>query len=199
MSKKEIMGTGYRKKRDTKITTMLAVFLIFLFSISTTNVILTCSATTSNTTDSTTTEKIVEEWFLDNDHKPLVTKTYYRNSIVHINITILPQSNSSVEIFTLGTYREDFSPTLANITLAPGESFAENYTLIGGVADVLCYLCRCTLDNSNATIQWWYEVLYSARPEGFIGMEFLFIGGAFLLSTMTLVLITKRKSKKKNE
>jgi len=199
MSKKEIMNNGFRMKRDAKITVITTIFLVFLFTLSAANTIHFCSATSSSSADLTAIEKIVEERFVDNISTPLDTQTYYRNSIVHFNITVLPQSNSSVEIFYLGTYATDFSPVLTNTTLVPGESFAENYTFVGGIASVLGYYCRCTLADSNATILWWYEVLFSAKPEGFIGIDFLFISGAFILSSVTLVLIVKKKSNKKND
>jgi len=170
MSKKEIMLTGYRKKRDAKITTILTIFLVVLFILS-------------------------EELFVDNEMAQMATKLYYLNSIVKINITVLPQSNSSVEIFCEESVIEHFSPILTNFTLAPGESFTESYTYIDDFADAVVYFCWCTLENSNATIQWWYEAIYSAKPDnGFIGIDLLFISGAFLLSTMTLVFIIKRKS-----
>ncbi len=141
---------------------------------------------------------ISEELFVNNFTTILDTNPYPRNSIIHINITVLPQSNASVEILFDGD-DDNVSPKLTNFTLAPGESFAENYTCIIGTICGITYLCHCTLDNSNATIFWLYEVLYLAEMSVFIGVEFLFIGGAFILSTMVLVFITKKKSNKKNK
>ncbi len=198
MPKKGIINNGYRKKRDTKITTILTIFLVVLFILSSANAIHTYLATNSYSTSLTIAEKISEELFVDNEFTQVYTKSYYRNSIIHINITVLPHSNSSVEIICSGFYATDFSPALTNATLTPGESFSESYTFIKGVANGIAYGIRCTTD-SNATVIWSYEVLFSARPEGFIGMEFLFICGALLLSTMTLVLLTKRKHNKKND
>ena len=200
MNKEEIMINGYQKKRDLKITPMLAIYLVVLFIFSTTNTIHSCSATTSSSAGLTITEKTSEELFVDNEMGQIATGLNNRNSIIQINITVLPQSNSSVEIFCEEAAIENYSPILANFTLAPGESFAETYTLSGRAASSVVYFCWCTLDNSNATIQWWYEVLYSAKPDdAFIGMDFLFIVGAVILSTMTLVFIAKRKSNKKND
>ena len=178
---------------------MLAIYLVVLFIFSITNTIHSCSATTSSSAGLTITEKTSEELFVDNEMGQIATGLYYRNSIIQINITVLLHSNSSVEIFCEEAAIEHYSPILANFTLAPGESFAESYTLSGRAVSSVVYFCWCTLNNSNATIQWWYEVLFSARPEGFIGIDFLFISGAFLLSTMTLVFITKRNSNKKND
>ena len=200
MIKKEIMNNGFRKKKDAKITIIMAFFLAVIFTISIFNAIPTCSATTSSSSSLTTTEKIFEERFVDNESIQLIILTYYRNTIIHINIAVLLQSNSSVNIYPPGKYPDDFSPQLTNTTLAPGESFAESYTFVVGVANGLIYLCKCTLVNSNATVLWWYEVLYSAKPDnGFIGIDFSFISGAVVLSTMAMVFIAKRKSNKKNE
>ncbi len=179
----------------------LVLFLVFClvnFNHSTTIPTSATYSTAPINIDLTLNTITSEELFIDNGFTQVVTKTYFRNSIIRINITVLPQSNSSVEIICSGIYAIDFSPALTNATLAPGESFSESYTFIKGVANGIAYGIHCITD-SNATIIWSYDLIYSARPEGFIGTDFPFIIGAVVLSTTILVLITKRKSKKKND
>ncbi len=201
MIKKEIMNNnGFRKRKNAKITTIMAFFLVVIFTISIFNAIPTCFAATSSSSSLSITERIFEERFVDNESIQLITLTYFRDTIIHINITVQIQSNSSVYIYPLGIHREDFSPQQTNTTLAPGKSFAESYKFTGNAAGGFFYFCNCTLVNSNATVLWWYDVIYSAKPDnGFIGIDFLFILGAVILSTMAFVFIAKRKSNKKNE
>ncbi|MHA1556636.1 MAG: hypothetical protein ACTSPM_06830 [Candidatus Heimdallarchaeota archaeon] len=199
MNKKEIIKVGFRKKRDAKKTPMLAIFLVVLFMLSTANTycFLTTHVSSSASTILRSSELeiraiISEELFVDNFTTILNTGTYPRNSIVHINITVLPQSNACVEILYDGN-DDDVSPKLTNFTLAPGGSFAENYTCIIGTICGITYLCHCTLDNSNVTILWWYEVLYSAKPEGFIGIDFPFILGSLIILSLGVIIRSKRK------
>lgn len=138
---------------------------------------------------------ISEELFIDKEFTQVTTRTYYRDSIIRINITVLPQSNSSVEIICSEFYAVDFSPALTNATLVPGESFSESYTFIKGVANGIAYGIRCTTD-SNATVLWSYEVLFSAKPEG-AGIDFPFIVSSLLLSSLVIAVVSKRKQKGK--
>ncbi len=204
MPKKEIKNNKIHLKNIIK-TMFVIILMVFFISPNTavTHCFLDTPGNTSTRTilrptESAINAKISETIFVDNFTTILNTQYYPRNSIIHINITVLSQSNASVEINYDGD-EDYFSPNLTNFILAPGKSFAENYTCKIGTIGGIAYLCHCTLDNSNATIQWWYEVLYLAEMSVFIGVEFLFIGGAFILSTMTLVLITKKKPNKKNE
>ena len=201
---KEMEKREFLRKSNKIITSLKGIFLVLFLVFSLVNVsrfaIISISATCSPSPRNSALAinvKITDELFADNETIQLDTGIYYRESILHINITVLPQSNSSVDIICSEALGNEFSPALTNVTLAPGESFSENYTFIIRTANEIVYACRCTT-GPNATILWSYEVLYSAKPEGFIGIDFLFIGGAFILSTLVLVLITKKKSNKKN-
>ncbi|MHA1556637.1 MAG: hypothetical protein ACTSPM_06835 [Candidatus Heimdallarchaeota archaeon] len=200
MLKNEIMNNEFQRREKRKITPMLTIFLVVLFTLSTANTILTCSATTSCSADLKFNEKVLQEKYMDEDyHYTISTLMLYRDSIIRLNISLLLSSYSSVEICTSEQNAQEFSPFLTNFTLAPGESFTEDYTFIVGVANEVAYECRLTLPNSNATVQWWYDVLYSAKAnDGIIGIEAFFVGVSFIISGITLVFITKRKSNKKN-
>ncbi|MHA1156195.1 MAG: hypothetical protein ACTSQK_08815, partial [Candidatus Heimdallarchaeota archaeon] len=195
----EIMNNGSQLKREAKITSMLTIFLVVLFTLSTANTILTFSATTPSSKDLSMTVINVDEIVVGDYHRPISMGTHYRNSIIQINITILPISNGSVEVFAFESYITEFSPTLTNFTLAPGESFTENYTYIKGTLNELVYYCRCMLPDTNATVRWWYEVLHSVGPSVFIKIEFPFILGGLVLFTLCMKNISKKKSYKKND
>jgi len=137
-----------------------------------------------------TNTEIVEEFFVDVERIQLESGTYYRNSIVRINLTVLPKSNASVEIFTSEELANEFSPALQNVTLAPGESYSKEHTFTYGEANEILYACQCTND-SNATILWIHETIHSARP---IGLEFPSIISSSVLSFIVLVSVIKRKA-----
>ncbi len=128
----------------------------------------------------------------------LDTDSYYKDSIVRVNVTVLTKSNSSINLLIAEEYSVYTSPTQTNETIAPGELFTEDYTIVHNVLSEIVYGCRCTNASSNATIIWSYELLYSAKPSEFIGIEFLFINGS-LLSAMILIVLIKQKPNKKNE
>ncbi|MHA1156190.1 MAG: hypothetical protein ACTSQK_08790 [Candidatus Heimdallarchaeota archaeon] len=190
------------KKLESTIKVFLVLFVVIsLISVNNQSISIHTRATQIShlkNNDLTINGKETIELFVDNKTIQFDTGTYNLNSIININITVLPQSNSSVFIMCSAVYAVEFSPTLTNVTLAPGESFSEDYTIIDRIINGIVYTSRCTTD-SNATILWSYDLIYSAKPAGFIGKDLLFISGAFLLSTMTLVLVTKKKSKKKND
>ena len=187
-------------KRNILLQKMIILLLIYspIITIISSNNINNYSATVPNSDDLLLTEKIVQESFVGDYFIPLSTHGCYRNSIVQFNVTVLPQSNTSVEIFVDAGYAESFSPTLANTTLSPGESFAENYTFVVGLANEIEYFCRCIDTDSNATVRWWYEVLYSAKPEG-IGIEFPIILGGLVLFSLGVRIISIKKHYRKND
>ena len=140
-----------------------------------------------------TNAEIIEELFVDDERIQITTGFYYRNSVVRINLTVLPKSNASVELFTSEELASRYSPALQNVTLAPGESFSKEHTFVYGELTEIVYACQCTTD-SNATILWIYEVLHSARP---IGLDFPFIVSSLLLSSLVIAVVSKRKQKGK--
>ena len=174
--------------------------MIFSIVLSTGNIITNSTSTTViKSANLSLNEKVLQEKFMDEDyHYSLSTLMLYRDSVMRLNISVLLSSYSSVEVSTSEQNAQEFSPNLTNFTLAPGESFVEDYTFVVGVANEVGYECRLTLPNSNATVQWWYEVLYSAKgDDGVIGIEAYFVGISFILSGITLVYISKRRSIKK--
>ncbi len=199
MCNKEIANKG-KQQSVIRISTLYTIILIFSIILSTGNTITNSTSTLRTSTNLSSNEKVVQERFIDDDyHYPLSTLELYRNSIMRLNISVLSSSYSNVEVYPdAALYAQQFSPILTNFTLSPGESFVEDYTFIVGYTNDLEYECRLTLPNSTATVQWWYEVLYSAKPDdAFIGIEVFFVSVSFIVSGIAFVYISKRKSIKK--
>lgn len=136
---------------------------------------------------------ITQTLFVDEEGIQIETNLYPRESVVHINITVLAQSNSSVNFVVGERSAAEFSPALSNHTLAPGESFADDYTFLFGTVNAIVYGCFCTT-GPNATISWSYEPI-SVPNTGFIGIEPLFLVGAMILATV-ITRITMEKKRK---
>ena len=198
MNNKEIANKG-KQRSVIRISTLYTIILIFSIILSTGNIITNSTSTVTNITNLSLNEKVMQEKFIDEDyHYSLSTLMLYRDSVMRLNISVLLSSYSSVEVSTSEQNAQEFSPNLTNFILAPGESFVEDYTFVVGLANEVGYECSLTLPNSNATVQWWYYVLYSAKAnDGIIGIETFFVGISFILSGITLVYISKRKSIKK--
>ncbi|MHA1123768.1 MAG: hypothetical protein ACTSPC_13305 [Candidatus Heimdallarchaeota archaeon] len=92
-------------------------------------------------------------------------------------------------------------PAPMNFTLVPGEGFEETYTIIESNYSTITYFCNCSVYPSNATVKWWYEVIYDAGDPPFLGglgIESIIISGSLILTMLTLVFISKKKSNKKD-
>ena len=194
---------GVQILRYTKRTKMgLVLFVIAVFLTIPATTVFAQTSTIANSVNLSLNEKIVQERYIDTDDRyQLNTLMLYRDSIIRLNISVLLSSYSSIETCISEEYSQEFTPTLTNFTLAPGESFVEDYTILGNsIANELAFECRLVLPNSNATVQWWYEVLHSAKPDGgFIGIEAFFVVVSFIITGISLVYISKRKSSKKND
>jgi len=121
------------------------------------------------------------------------TGSYPEDSIITLNITVLPISNSSV--FFKYCNLNVWDPQPMNYTLAPGESTGEIiYTLIKWYQDQvgsITYFTIATTENSNATIQWSYEVISLGKVSS-IGFLFTFsIVGTIAL--VSVIFFKKRK------
>lgn len=179
-----------RLKKLLKTFSVLVIFLSSIFF--TTTFLLTNAFTSSPNAPLSIIEKTIEEKIIGGTFNYMQTITYYRETVFQFNVTILPQSNSSVAISYEELPPDYFSPALTNFTLAPGESFQETYTIVFGEAAELFYYCRCTNSESNATLVWWYEAI--STPTALIGTEFLFLTGTFLVTFLTLVLSFHKKA-----
>lgn len=117
-------------------------------------------------------------------------------SIIQVNYTVLEKSNSSILFFPI--FMDEVSnlwdPVPTNMTLAPGESFEETFTVKQGTSSNLAYFAfsaSVITENSNATIHWWYDVLKRAKvPAG----GFIFATGSLTLITIIAFAIAKKKS-----
>lgn len=152
-------------------------------------------------------EVVVVGW-LQNVH--LYTSQVSLNGVIHLNFTVLPCSNTTV--FFNNTDIENpiyhWSPKDPdNISLAPGESYAETFALEGSGVDyigVLSYVAVVQKPWSNATIVWWYEIVkkgfylpsYMSIIFGVCGLILLVL---FFLIGIELVLDYYRKKEKKEK
>ncbi|MFW9922944.1 MAG: hypothetical protein ACFFDW_06605 [Candidatus Thorarchaeota archaeon] len=191
--KEKITKLKFFRKEELVIYSIVFIFLICMnFTILQMHSI---SAIERSPTQLIVKEKISEERFVDWEYIVLETGIYNRDSIIHVNITILPQSNDSVEVYYMGPANHVL-PSLKNTTLIPGESFAETYTIIESEGELIHYYCHSVNLEGNATVLWWYEVLYSATPQGFIGIEPKIFTSIFALSIFALVIKHKRRNRK---
>ena len=117
-------------------------------------------------------------------------------SVIQVNCTVLAFSNSSV---FLVPYSNDYSyalfdPSPNNLTLAPGESFAETYTIVGGMSEQHAefgFYVSVITENSNATVHWWYEVLVTGK---YSTAGFLLLSGTIILISLGAIFHSKRKA-----
>ena len=118
-------------------------------------------------------------------------------SIIHVNYTVLATSNSSVEFKIMKSLSHEnrtyFSPEIPNFVLAPGESFAEDFTIVNGTAEYsteLSYKAYLLSEGGNATVHWWYEIIKKVKMPA---PGFLFSFGTLTVLTIIVILINKRK------
>ncbi|MHA1556824.1 MAG: hypothetical protein ACTSPM_07805 [Candidatus Heimdallarchaeota archaeon] len=121
-------------------------------------------------------------------------------SVIHINYTVLASSNSSVFFVPIFKDKVDtlWDPVPSNLTLAPGDSFAETYTVLTGTSSghsEFAYYASVITENSSATIHWWYEVLVTGKIST-VGI--LFLSGTLILISFIAILHSKRKTIKIN-
>lgn len=87
---------------------------------------------------STNSEIFHKEIIVEGDNYHLLgTKMAHEKSIIHVNYTVLAISNTSVVFDYYDLWENNLNTTLwsphpQNFTLAPGESFADNFTLLLG-------------------------------------------------------------------
>jgi hypothetical protein len=121
------------------------------------------------------------------------------DSIIHVNFTVLDFSNSSVSFkytdgWAVAHNTTLWSPEPQNFTLAPGESFADNFTLLWGPVDqrhYLIYHLTALTENSNATVHLWYKYIFEAKP---VPIDFWITVSAICGTMFILIVIRRRKS-----
>ena len=118
-------------------------------------------------------------------------------SIIHVNYTVLATSNSSVEFKFMKSLDDEnrtlFSPEISNFVLAPGESLAEDFTVVNGTAEghtELSYDAYLLSEGGYATVHWWYEIIKKVKMPA---PGFLFSFGTLTVLTIIVILITKRR------
>ena len=189
------------KKTVIRITTQLLIFFLLTVIAYANNYSSYSSALTPGDNELSLQERIYKDMVITNGYKPIDMPTLTKNSIVQVNITVLPRSNSSVFFYVPEDYATQFTPAVTNFTLTPGQSFTENYTYSSGTENVnfLSYFAICTELDSNATVHWWYDVLYSAKPSWDVGIEVPFSIAAVAFSALLTSCISKRRYNRKDD
>ncbi len=193
-------------KRGTKKLAVLIGVLVLFFTISAGHILTIPKSSTavpySYSSELTLNEEITEEVYLShNDVETLGNILFTIDSEILFGFENLLQSNCSVIFYPHEACLVQLDPAPVNSTLAPGEGFEETYTVIETNYSTVTYFCKCAVYPSNATIKWWYEVVYDAGdPPGFggLGIESIIISGSLILTMLTLVFISKKKSNKKD-
>ncbi len=121
-------------------------------------------------------------------------------SVIQINYTVLLSSNSSVFFVPVFKDKVDrlWDPVPSNLTLAPGDSFAEIYTVLVGTSSgssEFAYYASVITENSSATIHWWYEVHKTGKISA---AGILVLSGTLILISFVTILHSKRKTIKIN-
>ena len=168
--------------------------LMIVIVISFSNLPLNFFSYTSSSDDLSLQQKEVMEYVVYSDGYRSFGSGYYPNdSVISFNITVLLISNSSV--FFMYFVLDVWDPQPLNYTLAPGESTGEiDFKLISGRynnAGLIDYNAIATIEDSNATIQWSYEVISLGKLSS-IGFLFTFstVGTVALVS---VIFFKKRK------
>ena len=193
-------------KRGTKKLAVLIGVLVLFFTISASHILTipksSTAAPSSSSSRLTLNEEIIEEVYLShNDVETLGNILFTIDSEILFGFENLEQSNCSVIFYPHEACLVQLDPAPINLTLAPGEGFEETYTIIETNYSTVTYFCKCAVYPSNATIKWWYEVIYDAGDPPFLGglgIEYLFIGGSLFLTMIALVFISKKKINKKD-
>ncbi len=151
----------------------------------------------------TTNEEIHKEGLLKwkDRESYLGTKMLLVGSVIHINYTVLASSNSSV--FFVPGHKDAVSyiwdqPVPSNLTLAPGNSFAETYTVLVGTSSdhaEFGFFVSVITENSSATIHWWYNILVTGK---YSAAGVLMASGTLILISLGVIIRSKRKAIKIN-
>jgi len=202
-NKKEIVFRRLQKKKLISIALVsMVVFLCINNSMVNTGICLNTLPNPEATILEQQHKEMMIKW-IDWSEFPegLATTLLPIDSIIQVNYTVLEKSNSS--ILFVPTDKDIVSdlwdPVPTNLTLAPGESFEETFTVKQGTAsDHACFafFVYVITENSNATIHWWYDVLERGKvPAG----GFLIVGSALAVIVIVSLIYSKRKSNIKND
>ncbi|MBD3192558.1 MAG: hypothetical protein GF308_18100 [Candidatus Heimdallarchaeota archaeon] len=142
-------------------------------------------------------EKTIVYWWVTT----LATKAVHEKGVIHLNITVLSCSNASVFFEDYTDSRYHWQPSVPeNITLLPGTSFAETFTLESSAVDDLGGLffeASTTIKGTNATVLWCYEII----KKGFNlpwPLPWVFgIGGSVLFVLVLLISIEVVRGRRK--
>ncbi|MHA1556822.1 MAG: hypothetical protein ACTSPM_07795 [Candidatus Heimdallarchaeota archaeon] len=149
--------------------------------------------------DLVTNEQIHIETYIDNIADTLIIGSFSKESVIRINYTVLPQSNSSVDFVFHYAYLDytTWLPIPMNFTLAVGESFSGDFTLnrtINQSSLPFGFDAQVVDGGTNATVHWWYEVLVTGKIST---GGFFFLSSSLILFSLGVIIISKRKSIKK--
>lgn len=140
--------------------------------------------------------EIIVNWIVATS---LATKGVHEKGIIHLNITVLSCSNASVffEDYTDSRYR--LQPNVPNnLTLLPGESFAETFTLEScSNTGVLAFEASTTKEWTNATVLWCYEIIKKGFYLSWPLLWVFGVGGSVLFVLVILISIEVVRGRRK--
>ncbi|GAI78709.1 unnamed protein product [marine sediment metagenome] len=145
----------------------------------------------------TLNERVHNEKFLEWERTyNLDTYILPEGSIIRVNYTVLVTSLSNVSFISyfINDTSNVWTPNPPNFILAPGESFEKNFTLVKGLSEqssLMGYYGSVLTESSNATVHWWYEVLFEGKR---LSIGFLFFVGTLIL-VLTIPVFLKKKRK----
>lgn len=138
--KKKLLLNKFKKNKIEKSLFALSITLIILAILLFSPLANLTASTKSNnlSTGFVVNEQIHKEVFLDKDVMgDLSAGAFFKGTVVHINYTVLGCSNASVFFKRYYESRNYtiWSPVPENLILAPGESFAGDFTLTNSIIE----------------------------------------------------------------
>jgi len=205
MNERKNKSSSYPKKRLWRNTILLFLCVNFLLV----NILLITSTQNSSTylergngysiDKYTENGRVHKEVFINWPNYANIGTIMLRvGSIIRVNYTVLATSNSSVEFKFMKSLDDEnrtlFSPEIPNFVLAPGESLAEDFTVVNGTAEYsteLSYDAYLLSEGGYATVHWWYEIIKKVKMPA-PGFLFSFV----VVAMLSIVIIVRRKRKR---
>ncbi len=140
-------------------------------------------------------EQIHSETYIDNIADTLTIGPFSKETVIRINYTVLPQSNSSVDFVFHYAYLDytTWLPVPLNFTLTVGESFSGDFTLnrtINQPTLSFGFDAHVVIGGTNATVHWWYEVLVTGKTPA---AGYIVVSGTLFLLSLGVAIHSKSK------
>ncbi len=200
-----VLNLRNKKKIRTNSIILFVLILLFGATVSVKENMANSSATmvsivcnTSETETGLYREGTIEMYWENSDEYYIGSSILGIGGIFQVNCTLLAISNTSVLCKVFPDPLVHWSPIPANITLLPGESFEETFTLESSefqLHNEITYFPTLLTEGSNATLHYWWKVLNKGEiaPVN----SFVYTFGILLLFTSINALVLEKQRKKK--